>query len=535
MEDLRQRYVAAVDALNRRQWLRARQLAESLLPQLPQHAGVHFVIGVAALEQVTLKDGFRHLLMATKLSPQRTDYAAQFARLLLECHQPPEALKEAERAMKLPGSDPMTLNTLAVVFTRCAEHASAANAFRRAVELAPDQPSLHFNLATSLMAIGEIDGAIQACETCIRLQPRYWRAHLTLAQLSRQTAENNHVDRLQALLQYDVDPEAQLYLNLALEKEYDDLGQPEKAMSYLISGKLAWQPRLDRSGPEDSALFDSIIEASTDILPAGTRGQPGKAPIFIMGMPRSGTTLLERILSSHSMVHSAGELQQFPVAFKKASGVHSPWMLDPQTLAAAKHIDWAALGQDYLQTTRTMSGKTPSFIDKLPHNFLYAGWIAQALPEAKIICLRRDPMDTCIANFRQLFAMSASYNYSFDLLDCGRYYIGFDRLMAHWQKLLPGRILEVNYEDIVTNQVQSTHRLLEFCELPWEDACLSFEHNSSPVSTASAIQVRSPIYRSSMQRWKRYGPMVDGLRDVLRAGGVVVDGKPATDTRPANG
>ncbi|XHS33611.1 sulfotransferase [Pseudoxanthomonas sp. UC29_72] len=209
------------------------------------------------------------------------------------------------------------------------------------------------------------------------------------------------------------------------------------------------------------------------------------------------------------------------MAFKKATGILSPWILDPETLAAAQRIDWRALGEDYLQMARSVAGSKAFFIDKLPQNFLYVGWIAQALPEAKVVCLRRDPMDTCVANFRQLFAPTPQYNYSFDLLDVGRYYIGFDRLMAHWNRLLPDRILEIDYEDIVEHQADSTRRLLAFCGLDWEDACLSFERNTAPVSTASAVQVRSPIYRSSLGRSKRYGEALAPLRELLTQAGLM--------------
>jgi hypothetical protein len=196
-------------------------------------------------------------------------------------------------------------------------------------------------------------------------------------------------------------------------------------------------------------------------------------------------------------------------------------MLDSETIQRARGLDWAALGERYVTSTRPATGRQPHFIDKLPHNFLYAGWIARALPRAKIICLRRDPLDTCLSNFRQLFApQSPNFGYSFDLLDTGRYYALFDRLMAHWQRVLPGRILEVQYEALVDSQEASTRQLLEFCLLPWNDDCLQFERNAAPVNTASVVQVRSPIYRSSLRRWKKYEPQLGELQSVLAAAGV---------------
>ncbi|MET0889473.1 MAG: sulfotransferase, partial [Stenotrophomonas maltophilia] len=216
-----------------------------------------------------------------------------------------------------------------------------------------------------------------------------------------------------------------------------------------------------------------------------------------------------------------GELQNFGVCLKRASGSRTPSMFDLDTISRSGQLDWNALGARYIASTRPGTGHTPHFIDKLPHNFLFAGYIARALPNARIINLRRNPIDTCLSNFRQLFALSSPYyDYSFDLLDTGRYYLMYDRLMKHWQKVLPGRILDIHYEDIVNSQEQASHRLIEFCGLPWEDACLQFERNLSPVATASAVQVREPIYRTAIERWRRYeehlGDLIELLGDAVK-------------------
>jgi hypothetical protein len=240
-------------------------------------------------------------------------------------------------------------------------------------------------------------------------------------------------------------------------------------------------------------------------------------------MPRSGTTLTDRILSAHSAVHSAGELGNFGIVLQRASGKPARSLagvfdnLDPALL------DWARLGRDYVASTRPGTGHTPHFVDKQPHNFLHAGFIARALPHAKIICLRRDPMDTCLSNFRQLFALeSPTFDYSYDLLDTGRHYLQFDRLMKYWQQCLPGRIMEVEYEQLVESQQATTRALLEFCGLPWDEACLRFEDNQAPAATASAVQVRTGMNRDSMHRWKRYEAQLGELRRLLEDGGIAV-------------
>ena len=262
--------------------------------------------------------------------------------------------------------------------------------------------------------------------------------------------------------------------------------------------------------------------ASPDALAGGGEGHANCEPIFVVGMPRSGTTLVDRILSSHSTVSSAGELQNFGVVLKRASGSQTPHMLDAETIAAATGLDWARVGAAYVESTRPGTGHRLHFVDKLPHNFLYAGFIARALPNAKIICLRRDPMDVCLSNFRQLFALTSPYyDYSFDLMDTGRYYLMFERLMARWHASMPGRILEVRYEELVDNQEAVTRELVAWCGLDWEQTCLRFENNQAPVATASAVQVRSPMFRTSLQRWKRYGDRMDELYRFLEDEGVI--------------
>jgi hypothetical protein len=349
---------------------------------------------------------------------------------------------------------------------------------------------------------------------------------LSLAQLRRQTPTSNHVERLQAQLSQTgtdaTSAPALICLHLALAKEYEDLADYPNAFKHLARGKTAGANR-DYSIRQDEALFTAIAE--TIPQPHTTaEGCPSEEPIFIIGMPRTGTTLVERIISSHPEVHSAGELLNFGMSLKHLSGSPPSAWINAETIARARDVDWRQLGETYLSSTRPGTAHKPRFIDKLPHNFLYAGFIANAFPNAKIICLRRDPMDTCLSNFRQLFpSRSSHFGYSYDLLDTGRYYVLFDRLMAHWQRMFPGRILEVQYETLVDAQESSSRQLLDFCGLPWHDGCLHFEQNPSPVATASVVQVREPIYRSALQRWKHYAPQLRELHGLLREAGIRLD------------
>ena len=220
---------------------------------------------------------------------------------------------------------------------------------------------------------------------------------------------------------------------------------------------------------------------------------------------------------------SAGESQNFGVLLKRACRTPSPQVLDEDTLAQSLHVDLQALGRDYVERTRPPGQARPRFVDKMPLNFFYLGHIARALPAASIVVLRRHPLDTGLSNFRQLFATGFSYyDYARDLGDIGRYYVQFDRLIAHWRATLPGRVHEVRYEALVADQRAETGRLLAHCRLPWEEACLHFEHNEQAVATASAVQVRQPLYASSVGRWRRFERHLQPLIAELLAAGVPV-------------
>jgi tetratricopeptide (TPR) repeat protein len=524
MADPKQMYEQAVTAFNRRDWRSVLDLATKLLALAPDHAALHYLSGVASLELQQLPMAVKHLGYAAELEPRNGNYAAQFARSLLSLRMTKEALTTAHRTMALAPLDAQTLDTLGVVFSLCNAYQPAAEAFRQVVALAPTNAQYRFNYATALIAAGDIAGAEEQLESCISIDPIFWNAHLTLAQIRRQTSTHNHVSRLRDLIpKAGSAPLANMYLHLALAKEYEDLSDYPNAFTHLSQGKAAGGRTRNYSTNRDKELFSALTEAFPGPI-AEASGHDTSEPIFIIGMPRSGTTVVERIISSHPDVFSAGELQNFGVILKRMSGSQTFSLLDPDTVTRSRQLDWRQVGQRYVDSTRPLTGSKPRFIDKLPHNFLYAGFIAKALPKAKIICLRRNPMDTCLSNFRQLFTLSSPYyDYSFDLLNVGRYYVLFDRLMAHWQRVLPGRILEVGYEALVDAQEAGSRKIVEFCDLPWNDACLDFHQNASPVATASAVQVREPMNRRTIDRWRSYEEQLVELQSLLRSEGITID------------
>ncbi|MGH8159163.1 MAG: sulfotransferase [Rhodanobacter sp.] len=516
-------YAQAISAYQQGDWRQARELSMQLLPQSPRHAGVHYLAGVSALALLQMPHALTYLQRACMLDPGRADYSTQFAKALSMVNLSAQSIAVAEHALSLSPLDAQALDTLGVVFTRANAHGKATELYGRAVALAPSYADYHLNFAKSLVFTGDMDTAERELEACIGLAPLHSGAHLALSQLRRRTRDNHHLDRLHALLpQTRENKVAQANLHMALAKEYEDLTDYSRAFEHLAASNAACASQLGYSTRHDEALFETLMRASPAPQPAAA-GFPTDEPIFVVGMPRSGTTLVDRILSSHPDVHSAGELQQFALAFKRASGSRTPQMIDVDTVTCAQNLDWRKLGENYLASTRPDTGHTPRFVDKQPHNFLHVGAIANALPNARIICLRRDPMDTCLSNFRQLFTLASPYHgYAYDLLDIGRYYILFDRLMTHWKHAFPGRILEIDYEDLVAAQEAGTRQLLAFCGLSWHDACLHFEDNQAPATTASAVQVREPIHRRAVQRWKQYETQLAGLRELLESAGIAL-------------
>ena len=516
-------YAQLTTTFKQGRWQEALTLATQLLPFAQQHAGVHSIAGVSCLELQQWPQAVAHLRRAAELDPSRADFAILYAKALLGSHALGQALQEADRAMALKPQDPAALDTLGVIYVQTQAHEQAVTAFRQAVSLAPDSAARRLNLATALAASGLVDDAESELESCIRLDASTWHAHLLLAQLRQHSSGNNHLDRLQSLLaQHRNEAAASISLNMAMAKEYEDLGNYPEAFRHTVLGKSAGRSLRPYASQQDKNLFDTLTRAFPQTAAAAATGDPSDEPIFIIGMPRSGTTLVERILSSHPDVHAAGELQNFAAALQQESNNQQPYLLDPRMPKHVRSIDWQQLGARYLASVRhAMAGKS-RFIDKMPHNFLYVGFIANALPNAKIICLRRHPLDTCLGNFRQLFTHpSIHLDYSFDLLDTGRYFILFDQLMAHWKRVFPGRIHEVNYEHLVDSQEACSRALVEYCGLSWNDACLHFEKNPSPVATLSSQQVRKPIFHSSVGRWKHYEQELSGLHELLQDAGLI--------------
>ena len=409
------------------------------------------------------------------------------------------------------------LADLAFVAHGLGDAATALALVERAVAQGLCAPELRYLHGTLLLFSGRIPQAEAVLQDVIRDAPQLASAHWTLSKLRRWSEGDNHVARLQKqVAQLPADDPAAVYLWFALFKELDDCGRIDAAWDALMAGCRARRRQVHYQGGEEARLFDGLIARCTpDFLERATTPAPGPVPIFIVGMPRSGTTVLERILGAHPQVRDAGELHDFGHAMAWGCDHQSPQMLDETIVGRAQELDYAVVGQRYLANTRWRSDGRPFYTDKLPRNFMQLGFIRRALPQARILHMVRDPMDTCFSNLKELFG--AAYAYSYDFGDLARHHANYRRLMAHWHDAMPGAILDVRYADLVADPERTARAVLAHCGLPWDPDCIAIERRAAASMTASSVQVREPIQSRYVGQWQRYARQLQPLRELLGA------------------
>ncbi|MEO1311196.1 MAG: sulfotransferase [Pseudomonadota bacterium] len=512
----------AEQALRGRDYRRAHELCIARLQQNPNDAECYFLLGVLAADHENLEKA-RELIEKSLALGERPGRAnAQLARCLIALNRKDEAVAAADRAAAAGPHTALELDTIGVAFSRAGLHDRAAEFYERAVEIEPRNGAFLYNLAASLQFLGRLSDAETRYREAHAAAPKDHRALAAAAQLAKQTPARNDIEALRRVFdQNRDDAEAARQIGHALAKCFEDLGDPAEAMVWLGRAKAGAR---QRSGFDFRGDAAPLFETSEATLQVGARaGFQDAAPIFVVGLPRTGTTLIDRILSAHPEVRSAGELTDFALHLKRAAGTPSPFVLDVETLKAAPQLDLADVGRRYAEGVSASLGLSGRFVDKMPLNAFYAPLILQALPQARIVCLRRHPADAMLSNYRQLFASGFSYyDYALDLEDAARYAAAFCKLTdAFAERLDPARLTIVRYEDVIEDIEGQTRRLLDFCGVDFDPACVEFHRNAAPVATASSAQVRQPLYRTSVDRWKRYRPAIDGALKILVDEGVL--------------
>jgi len=458
------------------------------------------------------------------------------AQVLMGLRRRTEGVSAARRAEEICQADARLLQALAKLHTERNEPAEAKALLARARELLPLDLAILYDSAVCHFYLNETDAAAALLERVLTLAPGNGLALFVRSQLGTQTAARNHVEHLRnALLRPHIGRQDAIPTYLALAKELEDLGDYDESFAALSEGNLIKRSTLDYDVRSDVAAMQNVRAHYTrEALAQATAGDRSTGPIFVLGMPCTGTTLVESILGGHADVAALGEIVDFPAemtALARESHARAG-ATDPDLLRASLQMDFARLGRNYLDAVRPLTGGRAHFVDKLPFNFRYCGLIHQALPNAKIVHVTRDPLDTCYTVFKTPF-MNA-YHYSYQLDEIAQFYIEYRRTMDHWRALLPGVICDVSYEELVSDPQATSRRLLEHCGLPWQDEVLEFLDSKSPSTTASTARVRQPIYRSSVHKWRRFEQQLQPVvRRLADAGLVDAAGNPLSATARA--
>lgn len=512
---------AAWQSIRRRDWRRAVPLCKGLNQRFPGYAPGWLASSCMLAGMGMPREALQAAEQARALAPGDARVAVQHARCLQAVGRVAEARNVALELAGRGHDDPGICADLAELLVALEQPEDAGRLYRRAVQLHPGDARLHLNLAIVQQFLGELREAANSCDQAIGLDAHCHDAYLLRASLAKQTEANNHVEQLRAVLGAGIaDAVGKAKVCYALAKELEDLARYRESFRNLAEGASAYRATLDYDPAGDLRFIDAIIaNYDGERMARGEEGYGNDEPIFILGLPRTGSTLLERILGSHSEVSSAGELTHFTRRLVEATAAANPGARPSRErmVELTTELDFAALGRAYIDSTRPLTGQSRHFIDKFPQNSLNIGPIHLALPRARIILLQRHPLDTCYAIFKQLF--TDIYQFSYDLEELGHYYVAHDRLMRHWQSALPGVIHTVRYEDLVERTEETARAALEFCGLDWQPQCLEFQRSRLASRTASASQVRQKVYSSSVGRWRCYEQELAGLRQILEAAG----------------
>ena len=461
------------------------------------------------------------LRRALAIDANSDKFLVHYATVLIDQDKVDDAEAAAQSAIALNADNHDAANVMGrIAFERGKLDAALAH-YRRAIALKPDLADAYNNMGNVLKELGKLAEARDAFVAALRFDPAIAGVYVNLADAKKFTpgdADLAAMERLAARTE-GLSKTDRMQLDFALGKAYADLKDYDRSFRHIVAGNAAKRASIAYDESGTLKLFDRIEAIFTrQLIEAKSGGgEPSPMPIFVIGMPRSGTTLIEQIIASHPAVHGAGELITLNEVVLTVRGPHGNTLPYPDFVPAADARALQQIGARYVAEVRKLAPRSAHVTDKMPSNYFFAGLIHLALPNAKIIHCLRDPLDTCISCFSKLF--SAEQNHTYDLAELGRYYRRYHRLMAHWRAVLPaGRILNVRYEDVVEDLDAQAKRIIAHCSLPWDERCLAFHQTDRPVRTASASQVRQPIYNSAVGRWRVYERHLEPL--VVALGGL---------------
>jgi len=486
-----------------KQWRLAADSFEAIVDHEPGHLPALLKSSTALLELDRYRTSRERLFQALRLASNHPGLVMELGRKLRQFHEAALLLDLVRRSDFVRHATPQMLTEMALIVSSVGDQTLALDLVTKAVSLDSMAAHPRYLRGTVLMFLGRMEEAEAELGACIRLEPGFPQAHWVLSRLRKWTNEDNHVQRMQALLaKAKVGSEAEAYFAFALHNELHDLRHYDESWRMLERGCRIKSELEPYDADRTRSLFATVKTLCTPefVIPAAR--DDSYTPIFIVGMHRSGTTLLERILGGHSLVSDGGETYAFTAQIKIATDHKSTQALDLTSAERLASADFDAIGRGFIEASSWRANGKPFLTEKLPPNLVNAGFIAKSLPGAKILHMVRDPVDTCFSNLRTYFSNAALY--SFDQLHLADYYGDYQGLVQHWRTVMPGRLMDVSYDDLVNDTEATARRIFDFCGLPFEATALHVERSSGAVSTASSASVRQGILTNRDGAWRPY-------------------------------
>lgn len=506
-------------AMMRRDFKEAGACCNLVLKYHPRLVEGHFLVGLIGVESgdwVTARRAFKNVV---SLDENHGAGWAQLARCCARMGQFSLAEKALINAKASLADDALVFDIIGSVHSLLGDQIEALAWFDRA-KAKSGSAFFELSRAKALTFLGRLDEADTALRGVLAAKPDEAMAHWMLSRLEKARDDSHLTDMRSILASMPETHPDRAFLSYAVGKECEDLEDWDGAFAAYEAGARSRRSQVAFDEAEEEALFEALESCFTaDWLSGQSEGSDATGPIFVVGQPRTGTTLVERIMTAHTDVHSAGELQQFAMAIKRQTEMSSPKPMTAEIVRKAAEIDLATLGDLYMETTNSVRGDTPMFVDKMPVNFMYLPLIAAALPNARIIHIVRDPMDSCFASYKQLFA--EAYYHSYDQEEMARHHVRYRLLMDHWRALLGDRILDVAYEDVVADLDGNARRIIDHLGLDWQQACTEFHKQDTAVTTASAAQVREKAHTRSVGRWRKFEKQLAPMAQVLENAGLM--------------
>lgn len=500
-----------------RRFPEAERCYQTVLAQNPQNPDALHLMGLLAVEADQFSVAVDYMEKAVRLLPKQAIYRNNLGNVLLLRADPDGALVHLRKAVKFAPRYVEAITNMGRAYRACGKAEEAYKQFAKALAIDPDFERAEAGLAEMMLEIGDMEGAVKSFRALLKRRPGNVQALGGISAAKVFGEDDPELAQIEtALNMQSLTPDQRVLLHHAAGKINNDLGRYDAAMKHYFAGKKTsgLQFPIEVHRKNYAAIKASLTKAGFGSY--RTAGNPSQIPVFIVGMPRSGTTLAEQIIASHPMAAGAGEL-----AVMRKEGQRAGYGL-PDVAAYGRTVDaldqqqLGTIASSYLRTLTKGRSHALRCTDKNPQNYEQLGLIARLFPNARIIHCRRDPLDTCISNFMQSFDRSHGYNANLTTL--GAYFRCYSDLMDHWQAHLQLPIFDLNYENLIADQEGTTRSLINFLGLDWDDACLAYFDNARSVTTPSRWQVRQPIYKTSLKRWKRYekhlGPLIDSLGDL---------------------